>query len=452
MFDKTLFGSKSDRVIINFQQGVDLGEAQQTILDSTDAVKNPVTFDFISAMSCEIAEEDLASIAKLDIVKSIYLDEEIKLDIESPGPLEFDEIFQLNQCATQINSRTVPYTGLGINISIIDTGIDFTHLDLNGKKLAETSFVITDYGFDADEEEGPMDYNGHGTHCAGIATGTGSQAPSGYNLTGIAPQAKLVNAKALSRFGGGFSSSVIAAIEWSVTQNVNIISMSLGFSSPDPDHPVSQAVDAAVDAGIVVVVAAGNSGPLYSTVGVPAAARSVITVGANDKNGYITNFSSRGPNQLEFVDPDVVAPGHNVLSPIAHSSLLGKITELEDDYVPGLGGSDYAILSGTSMAAPMVAGAAALLLDAFPNLNPYMVRIALMEGAESLGYSTNTEGAGRINVKNSYDTLVNSAPTFNLTTVIPSSLPTPPFQYALFSGDRYQDNLKRQTPNSPISR
>ncbi|MFX1294640.1 MAG: S8 family serine peptidase [Promethearchaeota archaeon] len=441
MFDKSSFKNDNTRIIINFKRGTDLNRAQQIISTICDEVSEPVGFDFISAITCEVPNAQLYKIAKLNDVEKIYLDDPVKLDLDPSFAIPYNEIFQLNQCAIQINSRVVPYTGQGLNISIIDTGIDFTHADLNEKMLAQESFVKTAYGFDAEEEEGPTDFNGHGTHCAGIATGTGVSAPTGYGIVGIAPNTKLLNAKCLNRFGSGYTSSVIAAIEWSINQHAAIISMSLGFSSSDPDHPVSRAVDNATKEGIVVVIAAGNSGPFFSTVGSPGSARSIITVGATNKQDKITSFSSRGSTSLGFTDPDVIAPGEDILAPIAASSLLRAIVEVEDYYLEGNGGNDYAILSGTSMSCPMVAGAAALLLEAFPMLNPYQVRIALMEGAESLGYTPNVEGAGRINVNNSYTVLLSAAPTFNISTVLPQTLPIPPLEFSTFPGDTYSDDF-----------
>ncbi|HUX98241.1 MAG TPA: S8 family peptidase [Candidatus Deferrimicrobium sp.] len=441
MFDESVFKNKSNRVIINFERGVDIYQAKQAIMEICEGGSEPLEFDFISAICCIVTEEELYQIANLNGVQKIYLDEQVKLDILTPDPLSYNEIFQFEQCANQTGSRLVPATGNGVNISIIDTGIDFSHVDLTGKMLAQTSFVKVAYGFDADKEENEVDYNGHGTHCAGIATGTGAASPAGYNLTGIAPQAKLLNAKCLDQFGSGYLSGVIAAINWSIAHNAAIISMSLGFLSNDPDYPLSKAVDNATKQGIVVVAAAGNSGPFFSTVDSPGSSRLGITVGANDKNGKITDFSSRGPTSVGFVDPDVVAPGKNVMSPIAKNSILEALGKLEDFYIQGENDNGYAILSGTSMATPMVAGMAALLLDAFPTLNPYMIRTALMKGADSLGYSPNIEGAGRINGNSSYYHLLNSAPIFNITTVLPTHLPIPPFDNSLFPGTSYMNEI-----------
>ncbi|MHA1270117.1 MAG: S8 family serine peptidase [Candidatus Helarchaeota archaeon] len=442
MFDSSLLNEKRNRIIINFYKGANLIEEKQNILSICNPLSSPILFDYISAIVCEFDKQSVQKIAQLNSIKGIYYDEVVSINIsKQDSKISMDEIFQLNQCATIINSRAIPFTGNGVNISIIDTGIDFTHSDLAGKMLDQVSFVTEAYGFDSDRVEDEKDYDGHGTHCAGIATGTGISSPPGYNLTGIAPRAKLLNAKCLDRYGFGYLSGILAAIDWSINHSASIISMSLGFDSSDPDHPICRAVDYAVQKGIIVVAAAGNSGPFYSTIGSPASARAIITVGASDKNDQITDFSSRGPTSLGFIDPDVVAPGKNILSVAAKNSILGKITQLRNEYVYGLNRNNYMVLSGTSMSCPMTAGAVALLLEAFPNLNPYMIRIALMKGSDSLGYSPNMEGAGRINLNNSYHFLLNASPDFNITTVLPTNIPNPPFEFSMFPGDNYTDDV-----------
>ncbi|MBD3228657.1 MAG: S8 family serine peptidase [Candidatus Lokiarchaeota archaeon] len=442
MFDPSLFSTTNNRIIVNFKEGTNLIDEKQNLLDICKLSSDPILYDYISSMVCEVDSDEILKIISMDSVQKIFLDEKVELvRPDDEKSISYENIFQLNQCANTVNSRAIPFTGSGINISIIDTGIDFTHSDLSGKIIDEVSFVTEAYGFDEERVEGVNDLNGHGTHCAGIATGTGTSSPSGYNLTGIAPNAKLLNAKCLDKFGAGYLSGVMGAIEWSIDRGASIISMSLGFSTSDPDHPICRLVDNATKQGVVVVASAGNSGPFYSTTGSPASARYIITVGATNKDNKISEFSSRGPTALGYIDPDVVAPGEDVLSVAAGSSVLGKIMQLNNEYINGKNGNNYMVLSGTSMSCPMVAGSAALLLEAFPTLNPYMIRIALMKGANSLGYSPNVEGAGLIDLNESYNYLSKFSPLFNVSSVFPKMIPNPPLEFSMFPGDQYTDDL-----------
>jgi subtilisin family serine protease len=217
----------------------------------------------------------------------------------------------------------------------------------------------------------PDDDNGHGTHVAGIVGSNDPAAP------GIAPNAALMPVKVLGADGLGLSSDVIAGIEWAVNHGADEINLSLGTSGPgDGTSALSQSVDNAVKSGVVVVIAAGNDGPAFETVSSPADARLDLTVGALDTTTTVANFSSRGPTLDGRVEPDVLAPGVNINS--------------------AWPGGGFEMKSGTSMAAPHVAGVVALLLDAYP-VTPALVKEALTTTAISLsGYDSNTQGHGRV--------------------------------------------------------
>ncbi len=246
------------------------------------------------------------------------------------------------------------WTGRGVLVGQIDTGVDEKHPDLAGRIAAQRDFT--------------GDGNGHGTQVAGIIAGSG--IASGGKYRGIAPDAQLVVAKALGADGGGATSNVIAALEWAVNQGVKVVNMSLGFNGPaDGTDPLSMAVDAATARGCLVVVAAGNSGPDASSIGAPAAARTALAVGAIDRAGQVTLFSSRGPTADGRSKPDLVAPGEGIVSCRAQAS-AGRM--IEGYYTPS---------SGTSMAAPHVAGAAALLLQANPALTVDELIDALLTAA-----------------------------------------------------------------------
>ncbi|MFH0978955.1 MAG: S8 family serine peptidase [Candidatus Woesearchaeota archaeon] len=223
-------------------------------------------------------------------------------------------------------------------------------------------------------------------------------------MRGVAPGAKLLNGKVLSDQGYGYDSSIIAGIEWAVLNKATVISMSLGGPQNicDGNDPIAQAVEKAYDMNVTVVVAAGNSGYWgRETVASPGCADKIITVGASTKkypyNAQVADFSSQGPTSDGRIKPDMLAPGDGIIAPQARNTMLG--------YSPLDG---YISLSGTSMATPHVAGAVALLKQAFPSLTPKQVKEILMSTATDLmGVSIFREGAGIINVENAYYSIWN---------------------------------------------
>ena len=258
------------------------------------------------------------------------------------------------------------YSSGDVVLTILDTGIDSLHMDLDGGKvIGWTDFV--------NSQPAPYDDNGHGTHCASIAAGTGDADPT---YKGVAPGAALVGVKVLNSAGNGSASTIIAGIDWVVankaTYNIRVLSISIGSSgNSDGQDAVSLACNNAVDAGIVVCVAAGNWGPATNTIGSPAAAAKPITVGAMSDCGetgyFLARFSSRGPTADNRIKPDVCAPGVNI-----NAAKKGTTNE-------------YTIKSGTSMSTPFVAGTAALMLDANPSLTPAAIKSNLMSTAQDWG-------------------------------------------------------------------
>jgi len=276
-------------------------------------------------------------------------------------------------------------TGAGVKIAVVDTGIDAEHPDFSGRIVAVTDFT----------GQGPADNNGHGTHVAGIAAGSGSV--SGGKYRGVAPDASLLAAKVLRGDGSGMMSDVMAGIEWAVEQGAQVINLSLG-GPPTPcdgSDALSTMCDAAVDAGVVVCVAAGNSGPGSRTIGSPGCARKVITVGATvsgpTEQDSIANFSSRGPTADGRVKPDVSLPGVDIISCRALGTSMGTVV---DDH--------YTRASGTSMATPHCTGVAALLLQAAPDLSPEQVKARIMQAGRDMGLDANIQGRGRVDAYAAY--------------------------------------------------
>lgn len=274
------------------------------------------------------------------------------------------------------------YNGSGVTIAVLDTGIDYDHPDLGGCFGAGCK-VRDGYDF-ANDDADPDDDQGHGTHCAGIAAANGT-------IVGVAPEALIYAVKVLDSAGSGSDSDIIRGLDWSLANGADVLSLSLGGDTQPNDGvgALAFAMDSAVDYGAVVVIAAGNEGPGTGTTGDPAEAVKVISVGASNDHGTVTNsddtvasFSNRGPSAFGRFDPEFVAPGSSITS-----TCMG-------------GGS--CTKSGTSMATPHVAGAAALLLDYDSTLTPMQIRSRLMQTAANITGHPFEKGAGLINLTDAF--------------------------------------------------
>lgn len=251
--------------------------------------------------------------------------------------------------------------GEGIKVAVLDTGIQENHPDLVGRVVARIDFT--------NSPSGPHGVQGHGTHCAGII----GASKNDNGIIGVAPKVQLYNVKVLGDNGSGSSAGVARGINWAVDQKVDIISLSLG--SPSPDSASRAAIQRAVNAGIVVICAAGNEGPGSNTVGYPGGYDESECVAAVDNALRVANFSSRG------VQVDISAPGVAILSTYT--------------------GGQYATLSGTSMATPYVSGCVALYLSylkkngiKFPPVSQIIDLIH--KTAKKIGTPTSSYGNGLI--------------------------------------------------------
>ena len=317
----------------------------------------------------EIRTDEFNQIALDSDIEKIWLDRETNVFLDSS--------------VEQINAPIFwneGFNGSWIKIAILDTGIDKNHEMLSGKVILERDFT---------GENNPNDYYGHGTHVAGIAAGNG-------NYIGVAPGTLILNGKVLNNQGSGRLSWLIDGIEWALNPDNNpstddgadIISLSLGaIYNEDPERalfsPDVLKVEEAISKGVVVVIASGNCANGcrgFRGVTTPGISRNAITVGAVDDNNEWLEFSSGGVIS-DFIKPDLVAPGENICSSVPRN---------------------YACLTGTSMSTPHVSGAAALLLDKNPILNPLIIKNILEEGAidhGSQGKDTKY-GSGLIDMNN----------------------------------------------------
>lgn len=304
-------------------------------------------------------------------VKKVYLDQKVKASLA-------DSVPQIG--APQ--AWAAGFDGTGVDVAVVDTGIDSTHPDLAGKVIAAANFTT---------DPSTADGFGHGTHVASIVAGSGA-ASSGLRR-GVAPGAELLNAKVLDNTGNGQLSWVIAGMQWAAANGADVISMSLQAGITDGTDPVSQAVnDLTQSDGVLFTIAAGNFGSATQTVTSPGAANQALTVGAVDKSNVLAGFSGRGPRLGDYaLKPDITAPGVDIIAARASGTSLG--TPIDDFYT---------MLSGTSMATPHVAGSAAILRQEFPTFTPAQLKAALMSTALPGPYDVYQQGAGRVDVARAY--------------------------------------------------
>jgi len=308
-------------------------------------------------------------------------------------------------------AHNLGFDGQGIGVAIIDSGV-MDHPDLHNykkdqKNAGDVNRVVYSESF-VENAVNANDKNGHGTHVTGIVAGNGNSSTCNTctdPIVGVAPGVNIINLQVLDAQGNGSDSQTIAAIDRAIElkdkYNIRVINMSLGrpvYESYQTD-PLCQAVEAAWKSGIVVVVSAGNLGRNlntngYGTITAPGNDPYVITVGAMKADGTdtrsddaIASYSSKGPSLVDHVvKPDIVAPGNKVESLFVPNSTLANLEA--DAIVPvseynstGAGQPAYFRMSGTSMAAPVVAGAAALLIEKNPDLTPDQVKAQLMKSA-----------------------------------------------------------------------
>ncbi|MEV7077918.1 S8 family peptidase [Streptomyces sp. NPDC093516] len=271
------------------------------------------------------------------------------------------------------------YTGKGVKVAVLDTGIYSAHPDLKGK---------IDKAKDFTDSADTGDRQGHGTHVASTITGDG--ASSGGRYKGVAPGVRLLNGKVLDDSGRGSDSGVLAGMEWAAQQGAKVISMSLGSSYPtDGTDPLSTAVnELSAKTGALFVVAAGNEGTTES-VSSPGSADAALTVASTTKQDKLSSFSSQGPRIGDFgLKPEIAAPGEDITAARAPGAF------------PALpGDKNYVTLSGTSMATPHVAGAAAILAGEHPDWSGQQIKSALIGSAKTLqGINVFADGAGRLDV------------------------------------------------------
>lgn len=315
--------------------------------------------------------------------------------------------------------------GAGIGVAVLDSGIYTSHADF----LDKNNHLRVVYSQDFTGENRTDDPYGHGSHVAAIVGGSGRVSNAAY--LGIAPAANLINLRVLNSLGTGNVSGTLAALDWVMTNkaayNIRVVNMSLGTPAVDSykNDPICRAVRSLVNAGVVVVVAAGNNGKdaagqkVYGQIHCPGNEPAAITVGAANTFGTdarnddgVASYSSRGPTRSSWTDalgvkhydglmkPDLVAPGNKIIEAQSPNNVLVTQNPQLDASVSPVANRNQMYLNGTSMASPVVAGAAALILQANPTLTPNMVKAILEYTAQPLaGFNLLEQGAGEVNIE-----------------------------------------------------
>ncbi len=393
----------------------------ENALRSADAYAKVLdSFSNLGIIHARIAADAIKRLAENDFIERITSNTPVKiapLDFYNKPVLANGEEYE--SPIDLIGARDLwdlGYNGSGTVIAVLDTGADFLHPDLddfddNGTILSKVAAFASFVEFDSL----PIDLIGHGTYATSVAAGTGNASEGLY--AGIAPGATILAAKVT--FGGllALPNWIVSGIEWASSRGADIILMPFNTFGT-PGDAVDIAVKAAVQRGIFVVAAAGDDGPDYLTVLSPGGGPECFTVGAYDTvNEEVPAFSGRGPSLGLMTKPDIVAPGTNIVGAKAGAGLgefgLGDL-DLNDvgDFGGLLGDSlgesideNYIVADTTAASAAIVAGAAAILMQAFDRATPIVLGNVLRDTATELPYGANDAGAGLLNLPAAFDYL-----------------------------------------------
>ncbi len=327
----------------------------------------------VGGFAAEVPASALPALARADAVMRIWGDARVSVDTLDMGKFDTWPANTIWQKTIRLPQVPSAYTGQGVSVALLDTGVSQLP-DLGNRVLARVDLTPEHDGYDR---------YGHGTHMAGIIAGDGTSSAGGW--TGTAPGANIVSVKVAGADGSTDVSVVLAGLEWVVDHqaeyNIRVLNLSFGTDSTQPYQvdPLDYAVERAWFSGILVVVSAGNRGPGSATINKPGADLFVLTVGAADLKGTIAAFddglamfSSRGPTSGGFTKPEISAPGITIVSSRDVDSTIDRehpLARVEDAYFKG---------TGTSQAAAVVSGIAALMFQANPELTPDVAKAILV--------------------------------------------------------------------------
>lgn len=362
----------------------------------------------INAFTAELPAAAVAELATAAGIRWVSLDAPI---YDAGGPIKCgnctDTVRLMDTYVRAISADHVwkgapPLQGQGVTVAVVDSGIAH-HNDLKNKGSGQSdSRVLAYVNFSSDTGASTFDEFGHGTHIAGIIGGNGSR--SNGARSGVAPRVNLVSVKVTDDRGAGSTSDVVRGLQWVLTNkdryNIRVVNISLNSSVAEAYHnsPLDAALEILWFNRIVVVVSAGNNGPESGILFPPANDPFVITVGATDDRGtqqigddVLASFSAYGRTESNVAKPDLVAPGTNIVSLL--NSRTGDLARAHSSHIVN---PYYFRMSGTSMAAAVASGAAALLLQAQPQLTPDQVKYRLTSTARPFGGPE--AGAGYLNI------------------------------------------------------
>ena len=354
------------------------------------------------AFAATIPANSISTLANVPAIRTISLDAKIRM-LGAPDPSKVRSVYPKAVNADKMWQSG--YSGSGVAVALIDTGVANVP-DLAGRVINVTTDPLGMTSAPCANFSGESTCNdsyGHGTFIAGIIAGSGASSAGQY--AGMAPSVNLISIKIAGANGTTDVSNVLAALQWVVSfknrYNIKVVNLSLGTNGTQTyrTDPFDYAVEQAWEAGLTVVVSAGNAGPNPGTISKPADDPFVITVGAIDDKGtpglgddFIPNFSARGPTAADgLTKPDVVAPGTHIVSLRSPGSTIDQHFQYMDAY--------YHKGSGTSQAAGVVSGGVALLLQSQPTWTPDRVKYALMSTAHNVASTDpNDVGAGEIDL------------------------------------------------------